>query len=108
MRERRCSGTFLDIPAGQSLAGNHAVFGTRVDPGASLTSVGMPTRLREADGTFELNPHAPGDELSIDVAQSTQLLQRVPLRSLSERIWYGKACRLPLLGRSRDASIQVK
>lgn len=32
----------------------------------------------------------------------------VPLRSLSERIWYGKACRLPLQGRSRDASIQVK
>jgi hypothetical protein len=32
----------------------------------------------------------------------------VPLRSLSERIWYGKACRLPLLGRSRDASIQGK
>ena len=32
----------------------------------------------------------------------------VPLRSLSERIWYGKACRLPLPGRSRDASIQVK
>ena len=31
-----------------------------------------------------------------------------PLRSLSERIWYGKACRLLLLGRSRDASIQVK
>jgi len=35
-------------------------------------------------------------------------IKRVPLRSLSERIWYGKACRLPLLGRSRDASIQVK
>jgi hypothetical protein len=31
----------------------------------------------------------------------------VPLRSLSERIWYGKARPLPLPGRSRDASIQV-
>jgi DNA ligase D-like protein (predicted ligase) len=33
---------------------------------------------------------------------------KATLRSLSERVWYGKACRLPLPGRSRDASIQVK
>jgi hypothetical protein len=38
----------------------------------------------------------------------TAVGEAVPLRSLSERIWYGKACRLPLPGRSRDASIQVK
>ena len=62
-----------------------------------------------------------GDDFYIDLLFYNRKLKRlivvelkqgsfkpVPLRSLSERIWYGKACRLPLLGRSRDASIQVK
>jgi hypothetical protein len=45
------------------------LFGTRVDPGASLTPVGMPTRLREADGTVDLALMRLATKIDVDIAK---------------------------------------
>jgi hypothetical protein len=45
------------------------LFGTRVDPGASLTPVGIPTRLREADGTIELALMRLATKIDVDIAK---------------------------------------
>jgi hypothetical protein len=69
--------------------------------------------LPEGSGLLRLHDHPLRDSggvqervLTLNLMPSVPL--PVPLRSLSERIWYGKACRLALLSRSRDASIQGK
>ena len=65
----------------------------------------LPRRVRLRQCKY-LNNIVEQDHWS--VKKRTWLAKGVPLRSLSERIWYGKACRLPLLGPSKDASIRSK
>jgi hypothetical protein len=45
------------------------LFGTRVDPGASLSPVGIPTRLREADGTVDLAVMRLATKIDVDIAK---------------------------------------
>lgn len=45
------------------------LFGTRLDPAASLTPIEIPTRLRETDGTIELGLMRLAKKIDVDIAK---------------------------------------